>query len=157
LLVDGSWKTIRCVSMDSASEGKMSAYRVHREQTGLDAGAHYALARWCRSNGLADQEWTHILFALQLMPRHIHANKRLTQLQLQNKETVAYQQKRAKQETLDVLKAMHEWRSQIVHLRCDAESDDRSRRSQAYAELAAIRDLTALPAIEGILGNANSE
>ncbi|HEY2837873.1 MAG TPA: polymorphic toxin-type HINT domain-containing protein [Pirellulales bacterium] len=157
LRVGDEWVSIERASANVAQDGKAAEYRKRRDQTGENASDQYRLAKWCRLVGLTDQERAHLLFTLQLDRGHIDAAQRMKQLRRLAEPAARSEQDLARQEAKEAAAALRAWRPRLISLRRDAESRDPARREQRLSELAAIKDVSALPAIESVFANADGE
>jgi hypothetical protein len=155
--VGKEWKAIPKASAEIARAGKVDEYRRRRGQAGENADNQFALAKWCCLAGLKDQERAHLVFVLQLKPNHSAANQRLKVLKRQDEQAGRGELDADRQQAREQIAALREWRPRLVAIRRDAEVRDPARRKRGLAELAAIDDPAALPAIENVFGDAKGK
>lgn len=127
-------------------------YQSRRDQIADDAKSHEKLADWCAQNGLEDEADAHLRAALRIDPQRAAVWRKLGYRRVNgrwtNDATLAYE----KQEAEAQKEADEFWNARLVALLKDRNKP--AKRAEAQAELDAIRDPRAIPAIwkQAILG-----
>lgn len=154
------WVTIADCAATRARDDRIVQYRQKREHAGNTAAAEIGIARWCESKGLTDEERVHLVLALQAGPTKRQPHEIIRKLGLvnyfgtwmpaQQAEILTAQSKRTEQD-------FHDWKPFLAELRRKIEGHDSDKRMKATAELRAIRDIGAIPALEWVFANSRPE
>ncbi len=140
---DREWKSTDEVDRLVSNDRRWKEYRRLVAASNASADSQAALARWCRRSELENEERWHWLKVLKAEPDHVESLRRLGleryQGGLYTKSQVA-QMKKAKQE-------LRQNKSKVERLVRAAERRDATERKAALAELAAVADPAAIPAL----------
>jgi hypothetical protein len=141
----------------AAADERLVAYRQLRVPHGGTAAGQLELARWCRRQGLEDEEQLHWRILHYMRPGHQEATKALGLKNYQGawlrKDEIA----QIKTEKKLVHETERKWTSRLKQLRRSIEHGDAAEREQALGELDSIRDPLAMPVVEKIFADAVGE
>ncbi len=154
VMVGDDWLEVAEAERQTVELGLTQQYRWLRDQHAQTAAGQVALARWCRQNKLADEERLHWVAVLQFDPSHREARSRLAVREyrgmlLTKSDVERYE---AQQKAYD--QALDYWKPRLTKLRRAIEGSDDDAREAGLAELHAIDDETAIPAVEQVLSTA---
>jgi hypothetical protein len=145
--VDGEWVAVEEAQRRATADPQQVDYRRLRTEHGDTRQGQLALARWCRSNGLADEarvHWTSVLSfdpsnkeALRTLKLHWHEG------QLRTRDEI----KDAKQDTIEARRAARQWAAAIAGWQRALSKDD-ATPSAALDEIRAVNDPAAIPPFE---------
>ena len=145
----GKWQSVSEASTAAAADPKFDAYLRRREKVGVTAADQFALGKWCHEQGLMDEARGHLRRTLELQPDHRGALA-LLELQLHNGTWMTRLEIEAYEKSVAAAKAhLKAWQPQIAAIVRRLASPTTS--SSAAAELSAITDPTAIPALEATL------
>ena len=151
---NGKWIDHQQLSTASASARRLDEYRVVREKYKDTVEDQLALANWCASKKLRDQERAHLSRVVDLAPDHTVARQRLGFVRRQgvwmSQEEIALEQTRRRDEQ----KALTNWQPAMKDILTGLQHRSEHRREQARSKLLQITDPTAIPAMEQIIAPA---
>jgi hypothetical protein len=146
--VGDRWLSVEAAAQEAARAGNVDKYRQLRSRVRASERDHLDLARWCAQHQLPDQERLHLLFALHFAPKSREAIEKLD-LTRYNGALVPRAQAQAMdrraQESVGVLKT---WKTRLVKLRRDIESNNTAKQIEATQELRSIDNPLLIPALE---------
>jgi len=134
----------------------LAEYNGRRERTPESADAHWRLALWCESRGLAAEATAHFTAVTRLDPRRAAAWKRLGYRQFRNQWVTAERVAAVKAEDQARLDGDREWRPKVERWKGFLAYRDPARRGDADAALKAISDPRAVPAVLAVLGGGDA-
>lgn len=137
----------------------LADYRRVRGQYAMTADDQLKLANWCRSHGLPDREEAHLTAALERSknPNDPALRNRLGHRLVNGEWRTQAELEESAQSRLDFQKNLKTWKPRIQNLAQRLKSPRGTYSRQAKTELKAITDPAALPALELVLGKADSE
>jgi hypothetical protein len=137
-----------------ARDSKLSEYRQRQANMRDVAAEHVAIADWCRARGLVSQERAHVLRALDFEPDNEQLRKRVGHVRGESKwlspEEVAEQE----QSRQLLQAAKDQWLPRLKQISQQLQGESESQYESAVAELAAIRDPLAVPAMEEVFAGS---
>lgn len=135
----------------------LKAYEARRAKAGEHAEGQLELADWCNQHGLRERERVHLLRVCELVPNHDAARQRLGFIRAGNnwisRQEFAEQQQRSAQAQAELA----HWSPRLERLAAAWASSEDERRTAAIAELRAIKDPAAVPALRMLLGTRSEE
>lgn len=154
---ENEWLDLDSAARLAKGDEQMAAYRKRRDLMVDTADDHRAIAVWCRKNKLTAEARIHWLKVLEFDQSDPDALQALG-LQLYNGQLLT--RKQIEQEKIDVgnrLRAWKQWQPQFVKWRTAIERGNSKERENAVAKLQSVSDVAALPAIEAVFGNDDTE
>jgi len=149
VLVDGAWISTVERAGRTAKPEYLAQYRERRETLPSSAADHLKLAHFCRDAGLVAQERLHLAKVLEFDRSHKEAISKLKLDKRQADPKEAAARAVATDSTWQKRRAIDErWKQQLTRLRDDFTGKDAQLRESAKAQLSAIRDTDAIPALE---------
>lgn len=153
---DGTWRAID--KPPAAREGQLyRSYVAQRSAKADDAVGQKLLADWCSRNGLLQQERAHLWRSLSLNPNQMELRQRLDLVRVGERWAERTAVSREQQRLQAARDSYEHWLPIITKLAPQVASPDESKRRLAAAQLLAISDVGALPALQTILGNRGDE
>jgi hypothetical protein len=134
VLKGNHWVAVDETSRDQVVTSRMEKYRQLLSNTSNTVHDQYKLADFCAKIGLKDEEQVHLANVLRLAPNSPIAKKRLGRAADQVRHSWLAQRE-----------VFEQWLHRFAPLR---KHGDPARRETALAELAKVRDPTAIPALE---------
>lgn len=155
--VDDEWRSVEAAEQQTAAQGVVFEYRQLRDRHAGTVAGQEALARWCRKNKWTDLEkmhWTNVLLA---NPSHRDARSGLGVREyggmlLTKEEVDQYREGQKAHE-----RALKDWSPRLTAFSKSIAGQDSSERERARAELYAIGDPEAIPAIRQALSDADQD
>jgi hypothetical protein len=145
----------RRVAEDAGLAAGLAEYNARRDAMQDTAGEHWRLARWCDERGLEPEAEAHATAVTRLSPNHAEAWKRLGFVPSKGRWVRPEQVAAEEAERKAQLEATARWRPRLESLR--ARLTVKSQRDAALAELAAIDDPRAIPAIGRVFASGRVE
>jgi len=140
-----------------ADDMRYTAYRIAREKAGETAWDQLVLANWCSQRNLPDQERAHLTKVLDLDTNQAEARRRLGFRWVGgswlSEQEIAESNGRAKKAAA----ATKQWAPKLMSIRTGLSRDSLHRREVALERLLAIKDPTAITAIESMLCRYSEE
>ncbi len=137
----------------SPSQETLALYRLQRDQHPDTAQGQLDLADWCRHHGLKEQERAHLLRLLQLDPNQSLAKRRLGLIPVDGvwmtSDQLRAPRARGKQEALE----LNRWAPKLRRLGQEVVKQSGKPQNSAAEQLKAIRDPSAIPAMEAVLSS----
>ncbi len=127
---------------------KWMEYSRLRESTKLDADGHRQLAKWCAKHNLDAQARAHWTAILDSKPNDLLARMQLGHKLVDGKWFTEDQIAQADIESKELLADLSRWSATCNKIAAGLSSSDIKQKKQALANLRAIHDPAALPAIE---------
>lgn len=154
------WLAAEDAARENEWSGKFVAYQQGRAAAPQTADGQLALARWCKEQGLVEQERIHLANALRLQPAKGKRAEVINKLGL-----VRYRNQLMPAATAEVLKkqakeadaALAKWKPILTRLRGDLESRDKNRQEAARTTLKEVQDPAIIPALEAVFATAKPE
>jgi hypothetical protein len=144
------WRSLSDVETLAKTDDLLAEYRRLRDSHDGSIQGEQDLASWCGKNGLLTEERAHWLNVLKRQPDHSLAMRKVglrrfggMLLSDEQIEQLRAQQKRAEQ-------AMRHWKPILTQLRRQLEWGKPDQRETALADIRAISDPEAIPALEAV-------
>jgi hypothetical protein len=153
--VAGEWR--RSEKTDGAVHDALRhEYHTLRKAVGQSPDDHVRLANWCKARRLPEQERAHLTAALAFSgDRDLpHVRRRLGHVLANGRWMTGEEIAEAEQSSREMLEAMKVWGQRLQSI-ADRLAGNRRQRESAIADLRAIDDPAALPAIELVLTSAH--
>ena len=141
----------------TAADERLAAYRQLRAEHGGTAAGQLEVARWCRKQGLEDEERLHWRILQYMQPGHPEAIKALRLQTYQGAWLSNDEIARIKEEKKLAQKAEREWRPKINQIKQSIERGPAAAREQAVRDLESIRDPLAMPVVEELFADGDTE
>ncbi len=156
---DGQWIRFSELADQLRHDKALDEYREVREKYGATSREQLDLADWCRSNHLPERERAHLTAALELSdnPDDPALRARLGFRQVNGRWRTQAGLEELQQTRTEHQKNLRTWRPKIQRLSAQLDSSRTAIRQKAQAELKAISDRAALPALEAVLGHGDLE
>lgn len=148
--VDGAWLTIDEAVDRGDQRRRLKEYRRLREAMGDSPREQLDVARWCKQNRLVDEARAHFFSALNRDQSYASEAASFDLIQRNGTWMTREQSDRLDARERRDRVALKQWRPRIAKLRNAALKGENGERESALAELQAIRDPEALPAIEAV-------
>jgi Pretoxin HINT domain len=160
----GKWVSIEDAAAEAAKNGKLDEYRQRRDALLQKVEAQRAmkvtssaedqleLARWCEKAGLQKEQRFHLIAALQIDPKRAETRKKLGLVAYRGTLMPADQVDEFDARLKNEQKRFAQWKDRLQALRKQIE--DGQDVDQAFAQIRAIRDVSAIPALEAVFGNS---
>ncbi|HVU90013.1 MAG TPA: polymorphic toxin-type HINT domain-containing protein [Pirellulales bacterium] len=154
------WLAVEDAARENEWSGKFLSYQKSRAAAPQTADGQMALARWCKEQGLVEQEKIHLANALRLAPAKGKRAEVINKLGF-----VRYRHQLMPAATAEVLKkqakeaeaALAKWKPILTRLRGDLESRDKNRQETARTKLKESQDPAIIPALEAVFATARPE
>ena len=147
VMFDGKWRTPAEVARHVETDRRWKEYETLRAEAGQIPADHFVLAQWCMRNELSAEERYHWANVLLANPEHAQARQRLGMQTYQgglfSKEQVAADKARRAQEERDAKR----FQPKFISLCRSATGDLKVNRDKALAQIRAIDDPAAIPAL----------
>jgi hypothetical protein len=144
---DGQWRRIEQVQQLVATDPRWQEYQRLADTSDGSPEFHAKIAYWCQRNELAHEEKLHWLYVLQAIPNHRGAMKGLRLMRYRDQLYPIDQVTELKQQAKAAKRALRKYKSHFLILRRIAQSGSETEREAALAELAAVYDPAAIPAL----------
>jgi hypothetical protein len=154
------WLAVEDAARENEWSGKFVAYQQSRAAAAQTADGQMALARWCKEQGLVEQEKIHLANALRLQPakgKRAEVINKLGLVRYRNQLMPAATAEVLKKQAKDADAALAKWKPILTRLRGDLESRDKGRQEAARTRLKESKDLAIIPALEAVFGTAKPE
>ena len=156
---EGGWMDYSDLPTVLASDKELALYRKIRKDYGKTFRDQLELANWCKKHKLLDREQAHLMVALELAdnPDDPALRARLGQRFVNGDWRTQADIDKLQKLQVENRQNLKTWTPAIQKLSTQLASRRDDIRQQAKAELKAITDRDALPALENVLGNADLE
>ncbi|HEY4308152.1 MAG TPA: polymorphic toxin-type HINT domain-containing protein [Pirellulales bacterium] len=157
--VGKAWQTVEASADAATRAGKVAQYRVKRDHVANTALGQIALAQWCASTGLNDEERTHLIFATQLQPTKKQSNEIIRKLGLVRRNGVLMTAAESENIAAEQVCSHHDfnqWKKRFSDLQNELNFR-KSSRADALVRLRSIRDPEAIPALEAAFATSDEE
>lgn len=151
------WRSLRGVETLAQSDGLLAEYRSLRASRPGGVRGEQDLASWCGKNGLSIEERVHWMNVLSQRPDHSLAMRKLGLRQYRGMLLRNDQIEQLQERKKDADRAMRHWKPKLSQLRSQLDCDDADQREAALAELRAISDPEAIPALESVFSKKGRE
>ncbi|WP_165075261.1 polymorphic toxin-type HINT domain-containing protein, partial [Paludisphaera rhizosphaerae] len=155
---DGKWMrpqdVPRAIERSPDERALMDEYAARRVKAKDEADDQFELALWCEEKGLTQPMVAHLHRTVQLDPGRDGAWRRLGFKKVGKRWVDPEFEAAAKADREAQEKADKEWKPRLERLRLQVEGKGESRRENALAELAAIRDPRSAPMIYQVFGRS---
>ncbi len=138
-----SWRSVDEMTQLASSDRRLKEYRRLVAKSDFSPESHAKLARWCRRHQLKGEERWHWLQVLEVVPDHGEA---LRSLGLERHEGRLYTHRQIAQLQEDA-KNLRKFMPKFERLLKAIKRRDAAERKAALAELAAVSDPAAIPAL----------
>lgn len=146
--VDGQWLAVEEAQRRAAADPRQADYRRLLDEHGETPEGQLALARWCRSNRLADESRSHWSNVLSIDPTHREA-LRVLKLHWHDGRLLGRDQiKQARQDAIGAKSAGRHWAVAIAQWERALAKKSGQERDEVLGEIRAARDVKAIPAFE---------
>jgi len=150
--VDGRWLTIIESQERARSDECLAQYVLKRASAAETAAAQLDLSRWCRKSGLDEQERFHLGRVLKLpdatAEQQNEAMRKLGVRRVDGRFLTEEENERREEHEQFVQRSLNQWRPHLERIELCLTGDDETARAEALAELQAIDEPEALPALE---------
>jgi len=145
------WLSADAAAAAAQNDNRLARYAVRREKTPNTIEALLDLARWCRSEGLLDQERAHLTRVLEIDPDEPNARKALGFTRVAGEWISTEEQKRT--EAFEKMRAedLAAWKSAMEQYVKSLDSSRPSRRAYAENQIRQLQNPQAIAALEDIL------
>lgn len=126
-------------------------YLERRAAVRESAQEHFELSAWCAGHQLQPQRRAHLTRVLQLEPDHAAARAQLGFVHVDDRWVHAEESADAARRDAEARRALIKWSRVLRPIRDDFAAGDGRRRARAVEQLAKIRDVEAIPAMEIVL------
>jgi hypothetical protein len=151
------WLKIDELARQQADDQRLAHYRLARDRQPDTVDGNLEMARWCAAKKMPDQRRAHLTRVVALAPNHAEARRalghQLVDGQWRSQAELELTRERVTREAAN----LERWRSKMETLRDRLTHDNRRLREAAQAELKAIKDPTAAPAMEVVLAGHSEE
>ena len=149
--VRGQWVPAEEVQQLPGLQKKRELYERMRARAPATPEGHLALANWCADKGLPSQEFAHLHGVVQLVPDHLEARNRLGHIRVEGGwierdalwGTALNRQLAAEN--------VRKWADPLSEIRRDLVQRSQQKRDCARDRLLAIREASAIPALEAMI------
>jgi hypothetical protein len=150
----GKWVDHSDATSSSAAARRLSEYRKVRDTYEDTAEGQLALANWCASKKLSDQERAHLFRVLDLSPDQATARQRLGFVRRQgnwiSQTEISQDSEKRKQQQL----AQSTWQPVMQEILVGLKHRSEQRRQKASERLLQVLDPAAIPAMDQVIGTA---
>ena len=157
---DGQWRHIEQIQELVTTDPRWQEYQQRADTLTGSIEGHVELANWCQRNGLHHEEKLHWLYVLQADPHHRAALKGLGLIYYHEQLYPIDQLAKVKEQAKAAQQALKRYKPQFLVLVRATKSGSDVERKAALAELAAVTDPAAIPALAEVtkleFGNADS-
>lgn len=157
--VGKDWRSVEQSAVSSGDVGLLAEYRQQRAAAPKTADGQFALANWCRSHKLADQERAHLLQTLLLAEpsRNLTAiYDRMRFKQLGPRWIAPSELAEIERESKTIAEDFQRWLPRVQRIARNLEGNAKQQRI-ARDELTEIDDLSSIPALVANLGFRNEQ
>ncbi|QDS97578.1 polymorphic toxin-type HINT domain-containing protein [Adhaeretor mobilis] len=144
---DGQWRHVEQVQQLVSTDSRWQDYQQHVNALDGSIEAHVDLAHWCNRNRLVHEEKLQWLYVLQANPNHSGALKGLRLIRYRDQLYSLDHVDQLKQQEKAAEESYQKFKPLLLALRRSAKSGSKSQREAAFAQLAAVSDPTAIPAL----------
>ncbi|HUG69533.1 MAG TPA: polymorphic toxin-type HINT domain-containing protein [Pirellulaceae bacterium] len=148
---DDAWLPVEEAEQQATKKGLVFEYRQLRDRYSGTAAGQEMLARWCLKKQWTDLEKMHWANVLSINPNHHDARSRLGVREYRGMLLTKEQIDQYKEGQKAYDRAMGYWKPHLRGLQRAIEGSDEAAREVAMAELRAIDDGAAIPAVEEVL------
>jgi hypothetical protein len=148
--VDGDVVSLAEAIRRASEDRRLIAYRELRAAHGDTVEGHIELARWCRRQGLKEEEQLHWRIVLSADANNAQAIKALQLRNFRGMLLTTDEIDDAKEKQRKATKAAKEWLPKLRKLRDSLENGDPAEQAAAMSELKSIQDPLAIPSLENI-------
>lgn len=152
---DGEWQDVDASIEDAKQNQLLIQYEQRRSSLRDTMQNHLALARWCSENGLLDQCRAHLNRVLSFEPNHQFARSTLGYRRLGNEWLSPEQLAEIQADTQFAVNSIKEYGARVRRIIEKLEISNEPNRKKLQVELAAIKDSSAVPAVESALSAAS--
>jgi hypothetical protein len=143
------WLAVEEAQQAAAVDPRRAEYLELRESAGKSFDGQLALARWCRRYNLDDEAWFHWANVVSMQPGNKEALRALGMRWYQNRLLTHDEIGAAKQRTRAARDAAKRWAPRVTNWRREI-TGDLAAREAALAEIRALADVDAIPALEDV-------
>ncbi|MBC7966304.1 MAG: hypothetical protein H7Z17_10320, partial [Fuerstia sp.] len=157
--VDGEWRSVEKSTASSSEVGLWTEYRRQRDDAPKTADGQFALANWCRSHKLADQERAHLMQTLLLAEpnRDVKAiYDRMKFKQLGSRWIAPSELAEIERQSKAATEDLQRWLPRVQRIARNLDGNAKQQRI-ARDELAGIDDPSSIPALVANLGFRNEQ
>ncbi|HET6881443.1 MAG TPA: polymorphic toxin-type HINT domain-containing protein [Pirellulales bacterium] len=154
---DGRWLKFDDWPNTDMEIDKLADYRQLREDTPDNAEGNLKLATWCRERGLKDQERAHLLRVLDFEPDRNDLRKRAGMVEVGGVWMSPQEARQAALRGKQAVADLKHWLPRIERLREAVNGPEGHAREFALEQIRAIRDPSAVTALETVLAPANDD
>ncbi len=145
------WRRFDQLAELLADDRRVAEYRRRREETPATVEGQMELARWCAMHSLPDRARAHLTALLEIDPDHAEARRLLGYRQVDGVWLSEEEIREAGIRAQQTAAALRQWRPKLEAIRQGLEDRDPRKRERAHAQLEAVDDPAAVPALEMVL------
>jgi len=138
-------------------DGRLEAYRRIRDKYAATVEGQMELADWCARRKLADQQRAHLTKVLEIDPEHAEARRLLGHRLVSGTWMTEEEIDRNGRQAQQAAAALAEWRPKIEKILAGLTHRSPAQRDRSTERLQAIRDPSAVGAIETVLASHSQE
>lgn len=154
---DDDWVNIDQIPSLANSDPKYAEYLKVRPDYPDTVAGQLGLGVWCRKKRLNDQARAHFSRVLQMAPDHKQARAFLGYKLVQGVWITNGELQQFRDRSREVRKNLLEWKPRIEGIRRGLAHADDDRRQRALADLRAITEAEAIPALETVLAESSRQ
>ncbi len=144
------WRPLKDVETLAQGDELLAEYRRLRDRRDGSVQGEQDLAIWCGKNGLLTEERVHWRNVLSRKPDHSLAMRKLGVRRFRGMLLSDEQIEQLQTQKKEADRAMAQWKPTLAQLRRQIEWGKPGQREAALAELRAISDPAAIPALEAV-------
>ena len=146
--IDGEWLAVGKAQAEAAADPTLAEYKRMRSSAEDSLAGQLALARWCRKHGLREEARFHWMTVLSFDPENGEALRALDSRWYGGRLMTRSQIELAKAQAGELRESAKKFRPQVGRWDRLLVAGDIKSRDQALTEIAAIRDVNAIAALE---------
>ncbi len=157
--VGGDWRSVEQSGISPGDAGLLNDYRQQRAAFPKTADGQFALANWCRSHKLPDQERAHLMQTLLLSEpnRNVTAiYERMRFKQLGSRWMAPAEMAEIERESKGIAEDFRRWEPRVQRIARNLDGNAKQKLT-AHEELAGINDPSSIPALMTHLGFRNEQ
>ncbi|HVA48385.1 MAG TPA: polymorphic toxin-type HINT domain-containing protein [Pirellulales bacterium] len=154
---DGKWMKFDSLPEGDAKNEKVVEYRRLRDQAPDTAEGQLKLANWCRQHSLKEQERAHLLRVLDFEPNRTDLRERLGMVHVGGVWMLPREARQAAARGKQAVADLKHWLPKVEKFRAALEGPAGRVRDLAMEHVRAIRDPSAIVALETVLAPSSDD
>ena len=147
-----NWLLLDEAIAERASDARLEEYRSRQAGVRDNAAEHVALADWCLSQGLIEQERAHVLRALEFDPDNETLRRRVGHVRGEQRWQSPEEAAQEKQLEGALAEANSQWLPMLKHLKFKINYGSRDEMEAAAAQVREIQDPLAVASLAEVFG-----